>query len=299
MALPPLFDRISARFRRSSSADVAGPTAEASPENDDAPPSIGTIVSRSGDSTFIPEGWLKAIATNEDTILSRDGGEGLKLYDALLDDDVAFSALQQRRLAITSRDWEVAPGDDKDPRSVKAADDFRAMLKGLGFDRVTGLLHFAVWYGYAVGEAVWSTKDHDGRLIVWLDDIVVPDRRWFGFTMEGELRLVSTLTGGISGEELPRNKFITVRTGGTHDFAFYGLGLAHWAYWPIFFKRSALKFWALYLEKFGMRRSGSSFRPRKRTTRPPSRSGSTLQSRSGRTGPSSSPRGRYRTTGSS
>lgn len=251
--------RQAANFRRSSAADAAGPTAAGSPTADEAPPSIGSMISNSGEATFIPEAWLKVIKANEDTILSREGGQGLELYEALLDDDVVFSAIQQRFLAVTSRDWEVAPGDSDDPRSVKAADDFRAMLNGVGFDRVTKGLLWSVWFGYGVGEAMWTTKIHDGRPIIWLDDVIIPDRRWFGFTMEGELRMTSTLSGGMTGEELPDNKFLAVRTGGTHDFAFYGLGLAHWIYWPIFFKRSALKFWALYLEKFGMPTVGIEF----------------------------------------
>lgn len=250
MPSPEDYQRL-AGFRRSTAPDAAGPTAAGSPTVDDAPPTMDRMVSTDGQSTFIPEAWLKAIKANEDTILAREGGQGLDLYEALLDDDVAFSAIQQRFLAVTSRDWEVTPGDDKDPRSVKAADDFRAMLNGIGFDRVTKGLLWSVWFGYGVGEAMWTMKVHDGRPIVWLEDVVIPDRRWFGFTIEGELRLTSTIAG-MTGEELPANKFLAVRTGGTHDFAFYGLGLAHWLYWPIFFKRSALKFWALYLEKFGM-----------------------------------------------
>jgi phage gp29-like protein len=237
-----------------SRLDVApqptAPIRQASPENDDAPPALNTMISRSTDSAWLPAAWLKAVSTNDDPILLK-GGEGLKLYDALLTDETAMSTLQQRRLAITSKEYEVVPGDDADPRSIKAADDFRVMIDALGFDRVTGLLHYAVWYGYAVGEGLYTIKEHDGRLIVWLDNIVVPDRRHYGFTLEGELRLVDALTSGIEGEALPDNKFLTIRTGGTHDFAFYGLGLAHWCYWPIFFKRAAIKFWALYLEKLG------------------------------------------------
>jgi phage gp29-like protein len=187
--------------------------------------------------------YMGALKANDDTILQREGGQDLTLFDRLLDDDVAMSNLQQRRLAITSRDWEVTPGDDEDERSVKAAEDFKDMLDGVGFDRVTGGLHNAVWFGYAVGEAIWTTKVKDGRRLIWLDSIVVPDRRWFGFNHAGELR------NGFEGEELPPNKFFTVRTGGTHDFAFYGLGLAHWVYWPVWFKRAVTRFWALFLEK--------------------------------------------------
>lgn len=230
------------------------PLREASPEDDDAPPSIGSMVSRSGEATFIPDAYLNRVTPNDDPTIAKDGN-GLKLYEALLSDDTVFSTLQQRRLAITSRDFTVGPGDKDDPLSVRAADDFRAMLDALPFDDATGGLHYAVMFGYAVGEGLFEVREHDGRQIIWLTDIVVPDRRHFGFTLTGELRFTGTL--GIPGTsngfgpdgEVPPNKFVTIRTGGTHDFAFYGLGLGHWLYWLVFFKRAAIKHWALYLEK--------------------------------------------------
>jgi phage gp29-like protein len=230
-------------------APAIPPMDQGSPADADAKPSIGELVSRNPDYIQALGPWMKMIVENQDSILKRNGSAtNLKLYDELLDDDVAFSTLQQRRLAITAKDWEVSPGDSDDPRSVQAADDLRAMLKAVGWDGVTAKMHYAIWYGYGVAEAMWTTKVYNGRQIVWLDDIIVPDRRWFGFTMEGELRFTGAISA-IEGEQLPPNKFWTIRTGASHDFAFYGLGLAHWAYWPIFFKRSAIKFWALYLEK--------------------------------------------------
>jgi len=226
-----------------------GPVRQSSPEDEGVPPDVNVMISRSPEMILSAAGpYMKWLAAPDSTILRRDGAQNPALFDGLLDDDVAMSNLQTRRLAITSRDWEVAPGDADDPRSVKAAEDFKAMLQALGFDRVTGLLHYAVWYGYGVGEGLWTTKLHDGRRIIWLDDIVVPNRNWFAFTQEGELRFTASLLS-IAGEQVPPNKFVTIRTGGTHDFAFYGLGLAHWVYWPVWFKRAATRFWALYLEK--------------------------------------------------
>jgi hypothetical protein len=224
------------------------PIRQASPEDDTSPAPLAGMISRPTDVLALGGPYMKMLAINEDTVLKQEGEQSLRLFDALLDDDVAMSTFQQRRLAVVSRDWEVEPGDDKDPRSVKAADDFRAMLKAVGFDRVTNLLLFASWYGYGVAEGIYTTKQHDGRLIYWIDDIVVPDRKWFGFTLEGELRFIGNLAT-IAGEEVPPNKFLTIRTGGTHDFSFYGLGLAHWIYWPVWFKRASMRFWALYLEK--------------------------------------------------
>lgn len=223
-----------------------GPNKAAIPEDDSPAPETGEIVSRSGETFLVPGAWMRAIAGNEDKILARGGGIGLALYDELLDDDVAFSTFQQRRLAVISREWEVAPGDENDPRSVEAADHLRANLRSIAFDRICDKMLHAVWHGYAVAEGLYELGS-DGKYR--LADIVVPDRKHFGFTHEGELRFRPGFS--ISGEALPANKFWTLRTGASHDFAFYGLGLAHWCYWPIWFKRSILKFWALYLEKLG------------------------------------------------
>lgn len=224
----------------------------AAPEDDAAPAQTDTVISQSPDALMLvgpmADAFLKAIQANPDTVLRREGSQDLSLFDRLLDDDVCMSNLQTRRLAIISRDWEVEPGDDKDPRSVQAADDWRDMLKAVGFDRATALLHYTLWFGYGVAEWLWTTKVHNGRRIIWLDDILVPDRRWFGFTIDGELRYTAALAA-LYGESLPPNKFLALRTGGTHDFAFYGLGLAHWAYFPVWFKRAGMKFWALALEK--------------------------------------------------
>lgn len=223
-----------------------GPNKAAIPEDDSPAPETEELVSRSGESFLIPGAWTKAIAANEDKILARGGGIGLALYDDLLDDDVAFSNFQQRRLAVVSREWEVAPGDDSDPRSVEAADHLRNNLRTIAFDRICDKMLFAIWHGYAVAEGLYELGT-DGRYR--LADIIVPDRKHFGFTHEGELKFRPGYS--ISGEQLPPNKFWTLRTGASHDFAFYGIGLAHWCYWPIWFKRNIIKFWALYLEKLG------------------------------------------------
>jgi phage gp29-like protein len=53
------------------------------------------------------------------------------------------------------------------------------------------------------------------------------------------------------GKEVDRQKFWTLTTGAEHDDQPYGMGLAHYLYWPVFFKRNGLKYWAVFLEKFG------------------------------------------------
>lgn len=222
-----------------------GPNVGVVPESPETPEKEDSILSRSGETFTIPTAWMNAIASNDDKILTR-GGEGLKLFDHLLDDDVAMSNFQQRRLAVISKEWEVLPGDESDPRSVEAAEHLKAQLKRISWDRICEKMLYGVWYGYAVGEGLYELGS-DGKY--WLKDIVIPDRAWFGFTNEGALRFRPNFS--LSGTELPANKFWVMRTGASHDFAFYGIGLGHWAYWPIWFKRNVIKFWSLYLEKLG------------------------------------------------
>lgn len=222
-----------------------GPNKGVTPEDETTPPEAGVLVSRSGESWAVPVSWLGSLIENPDPVLWKSGN-GLKLFDELLDDDVAMSNFQQRRLAVISRPWEVEPGDADDPRSVEAADHLRAQLKAIQFDRITNLMLFASWYGYSVAEGLYEVGP-DGK---WrLADVVVPDRALFGFNGEGALKFRAS--SGFGAVDIPANKFWVMRTGGSHDFAFYGLGLAHWCYWPIWFKRNVLQFWALYLEKLG------------------------------------------------
>jgi phage gp29-like protein len=104
----------------------------------------------------------------------------------------------------------------------------------------------AVLYGYAVAELLWAV---DGSEIT-LSDIKVRNRRRFGFLPNGELRL-KTFDDYGSGEALPAAKFWAFSCGADHDDEPYGLGLGHYLYWPVWFKKNGITFWLLFLEKFG------------------------------------------------
>lgn len=208
---------------------------------------LGGVWTRSLDGWGVDERWLKQIAVNEDKVLGLEGySPDLQLYDGLLDDDIAMSALQQRQLDVISRDWIVEPGAP-DAQSKAAADHLRENLKRIAWDEICTKMLFARWYGYSVGEAMWQIGA-DGKLE--LANVFVPNRGHFAFTNAG--CLVFRNPEKSEGEPVPDRKFWTMKCGGTHDSQHYGVGLAHWCYWPIYFKRNVVKFWALFLEKFGM-----------------------------------------------
>jgi phage gp29-like protein len=181
----------------------------------------------------------------QDSVLRLRGQGNYEIYREVLRDDQVKAVFEQRRLAITSREWEVIPGGDK-RMDKKAAESLEEQLNNIKWDSVTDKMLYGVFYGYAVAELLYA---RDGAEVV-LDQARVRDRRRFGFDGEGGLRLL-TMSSPNPGEPVPPRKFWSFATGADHDDEPYGLGLAHWLYWPVFFKRGGIKFWLIFLEKFG------------------------------------------------
>lgn len=214
-------------------------------QKENTKPIFGEIAT-SGDGRDITVGYsdVLAIQPTTDSILRQRGGGDYKVYKEVLRDDQVIATLNQRRLAVVGKEWQVDAGGTS--RADKAAADFmREQLNNFGFDRVTGMMLYGVYYGFAVAETMWAK---DGNRIV-LPEIKVRERRRFGFDGHGQLRMKTRQQP--NGELLPDRKFWAFSTGADNDDEPYGLGLGHWLYWPTFFKRNGLKYWLLFLEKFG------------------------------------------------
>lgn len=177
--------------------------------------------------------------------LQKARGGDLRIYEQARSDDQVQTALQQRKLALSGKDWTVTAGGTA-AKDKAAADFIREQLTNLPFDRLTEKMLNGLFWGYAVAECLWAT---DGQFVV-ASDIKVKKQRRFGFAPDGSLRLLTS--ANQLGEVLPERKFWAYSTGGDDDDDYYGLGLAHWLYWPVFFKRSDIRFWLVFLEKFGM-----------------------------------------------
>ena len=184
------------------------------------------------------------LRNQDDTLISRGGGKGLKIYDEIERDCHAFAVLQKRKLAIIAREWQVLPASDS-ALDKKAAELVQKQLSNLRFDQVCQKLLDATLKGYSVGEIIWET---DGAEIVARRIKVKPQRR-FVFDEEQEPRLL-TQTNLLTGEPLPPRKFIVHRYGEKDDDNPYGLGLGHKLFWPVFFKRQDITFWLTFVDKF-------------------------------------------------
>jgi len=197
------------------------------------------------DGIDITRGYSGPLLVPADRVLRDRGGNDLSLYERVLSDPKAMSTFRDRRNAVVQCEWIVDAASDRRV-DRKAADHLRKQLQRVGWDRVSNLMLYGIWYGYAVAEIMYGVED---GLITW-DAIKVRNRRRFRFTPGGELRML-TFSNMFEGVELPPTKFWHFATGADNDDEPYGLGLGHWCYWPVLFKRNGIQFWLTFLDKFG------------------------------------------------
>lgn len=209
-------------------------------------PEMGREIATTADGIDITRGYTGPLLTPLDSVLRARGGYDLAIYEQVLSDSEVKATFSQRQLAVTQCEWEVEAGGDK-RIDRQAADYLREQLHGIGWDNVTTKMLFGVFYGYGVAEIVYKI---DGAR-VGLQAIKVRNRSRFRFGKEGDLRLL-TYGNMLEGIPAPAPYFWNFCCGADHDDEPYGLGLAHWLYWPVLFKRNGLKFWLIFLEKFGM-----------------------------------------------
>jgi phage gp29-like protein len=198
--------------------------------------------------------YLGEVMVPQDALLA---GQGALLveYRKLLDDWQVQSTFQQRRRAVTSRPWQVKPGGTRRIDRM-AAEFLEEVLNVVEWDARVNAMMYGIHFGYAVAELLYT---RDGQY-VYPESIRVRDRGRFRWGQDGRLRLL-TPAKPTAGEVMPENKFWTFTVGGDHDDDPYGMGLAHYLYWPCLFKRHGVRFWLGFMEKFATPTTVGEFPP--------------------------------------
>lgn len=189
--------------------------------------------------------YLGNILLNPDKVLrAESGGKGIELYEELLRDPKVGATLQTRRLAITGKEWEVNPASDK-RQDQKIADYVSQVLKAVNIDAARRSALSGLVLGFKPAEIMWDYSEGD----VFISSIIPRASRRFVFDLDNRLRLLS-LTNMVEGEELPERKF-QVFVNPSDNGSPYGDGLGRMLYWPVWFKKNAIKFWMIFADKFG------------------------------------------------
>lgn len=230
-----LSDRILARFRR---RPISGEIAAAS---------VGLAASAFRLTSYSP-----------DDLLSR---KGLTIYDEMQRDSQVRSCLNTKKFAILSRGWDVQPADD-DPPQVEAArfakyclEDMRGSVQDVLFKVLD-----ACAKGFSVLEINWriiGEGPHAG--MIGIDSIKSKDPAAFGFDMDEYLNVRGLTMTTQGGEHLPTDKFIIYTYMPEYELP-HGQSDLRAAYKHWWSKEVILKFWNIYLEKFGLPTAKGSYR---------------------------------------
>lgn len=209
-----------------------------------ARPELNREIATTDDGIDITRGFIGPLLMPYDPVLRNRGAGDLQIYEQVFSDPEVKSTFSQRQLAVTQYEWQV---DAASASSIdkSAADFIRDQVQALAWDDITAKMLFGVFYGYSAAELIYAV---DGSRVV-IDKLKVRNRRRFRFGKEGDLRLL-TMQNMYEGIPALSPYFWHFCTGADNDDEPYGVGLAHWLYWPVLFKRNGLKFWLIFLEKF-------------------------------------------------
>lgn len=213
-------------------------------KKEEVPEPVYAELATTQDGRDITRPYIHKMEEFRDAIVVTKGNGSLKVFTEVLRDDQVKSTFEQRVKAVISRPFVVSPGGDQ-PIDEEAAAWLTEELSRIGFDKVVSKMLYGNFYGYSVAEMLWEIRD--GK--VSIGKIKVRDRTRFRYDKHRNLRLL-TIEQPFEGELQPDRKYWTYSSGSDHDDEPYGMGLAHWLYWPVFFKRGGIRLWLRFLDKF-------------------------------------------------
>jgi len=224
--------------------------------------------------TFVPlnqisEGLTKEIATRNfslgyypgffnylpdpDPIL-RKLGMDQSVYKDLKSDEQVGALIARRKNLTKSLDWQIEQNNatNKEFELCKRALAILTDKKNKIKDIISQSLN-PIFYGYSVFEVVW--QEIDGALLPV--KVQEKPREWFVFDSDNNLRLRTfndwngIIVVGDKADPKYAYKFILLQNEPEYDNPYGDKALSR-CFWPVTFKRGGMKFFSMFVEKYGM-----------------------------------------------
>lgn len=178
---------------------------------------------------------------NPDPVLKKLG-RAIDVYEDLMFDSRVSACVQSRKSAVQSMEWDII-GEDAKEEHIKFHKSYLLRYK---MEDVIAEILDAPLFGYKPNEIIWL--EEGGKIVP--AELVGKPSRWFKYDKDNKLRFL-TMENMILGEELPERKFIVARHKPTYDNP-YGKPALSACFWPVTFRKNGLKFWTIFMEKYGM-----------------------------------------------
>lgn len=178
---------------------------------------------------------------NPDPVLRRTG-KAIDILDEIKREPHVSSCSTSREAGVMKRLWKLY-GENASSESVTLIEQ---VFKSLKMRQVLREMLEAWGYGYQVSEVIWQRQ---GNYLLPVK-IVGKPQSWFFFGRENELR-IRTKNYDLDGSLVDNYKFLLTQYRASYSNP-YGEAQYSMCFWPVTFKKGGLKFWAVFLEKFGM-----------------------------------------------
>lgn len=184
---------------------------------------------------------------NEDEVISK---KGISYYKKIRRDEQVKSALLVKKFARLSTGWEIKEPDNASPDEKKATEFVAYCLGKVIFRKALKGIMTALDFGYSISEENWTIQEggrYNGKII--FSSIKSKDPENYTFVID-EYDNILALRFQYT-DALPINKFAVYSYNAEFENP-YGnpdLNATYNSWWA---KNTFFKFWAIYMERFGM-----------------------------------------------
>lgn len=223
--------------------------AKKSKKSENSKPESGALYSHEAEQALIS--YLTKMPDG-DEVLRKAGVTRPRLKVMMYDDEI-YQAIEKRQDKLESASWRVEPMDRPESKIIMEH------LREWWSEILLGAQN-ARWYGYSVLEAIY-TKPEEPSLHIEGDTITPfigfkwigeKPMQWYEPKNDGRLMLLANYNTTRQDQEVDqRFKHFLTRCKSTYENPL-GEALLSRLYWVWFFKTSGFKFWAKFVEKFGL-----------------------------------------------
>lgn len=216
---------------------------------EDSKPESGALYSHESEQALIS--YLTKMPDG-DEVLRKAGVTRPRLKVMMYDDEI-YQAVEKRQDKLESAPWRVEPADQPESKIIMEH------LREWWSEILLGAQN-ARWYGYSVLEAIYNKPEEPSLHVE--GDTITPfigfkwigekPMQWYEPKNDGRLMLLGNYNSTRQDMEVDqRFKHFMTRCKSTYENP-HGEALLSRLYWVWFFKTSGFKFWAKFVEKFGM-----------------------------------------------
>lgn len=200
--------------------------------------------------SFMDYEWLGQLP-DPDPILRKSGDDPKILADLLADEQVTTAIVSRKNRVLNAKDFGYSAASfDGSNSSEEAQFVFENLTKDFERININTLISSildAPFFGLVPLEIMWESTGSWWRI----KDIVARPYYWFAFDENNKPFFKGDYYGTVQKRELPAGKFVLATYNATYDNP-YGTRLLSRCLWAVSFKHGGLKFYAKFIEKYGM-----------------------------------------------